>query len=137
MTGDVSSWFWNYDAANNFAADSPTPGLGRFEDGTEAPIPASGETVHLEPGRPTWWCAKYRDDGLTLGLITPHTATGMMIGPGGGWGGVGMDHSPNPTDRFVTYCDVTPEKWRTVAAIGEALRADRPMHVVVGRLHRR
>ncbi|MCX7597345.1 MAG: beta-N-acetylhexosaminidase [Armatimonadetes bacterium] len=133
MTGDSSSWFWNYDAVSNFAADSATPGMGRFEDGTEAPIPSSGETIHLEPGRPTWWCAKYRDDGLTLGLITPHTPTGMMIGPGGGWGGVGMDHSPNPTDRFVTYCDVTAEKWQAVALLSEAMRADRPMRVLVGR----
>lgn len=132
MIGDTSSWFWNYDATSDFAADSPTPGMGRFEDGTEAPIPAGGETIHLEPSRPVWWCAKYRADGLTLGLITPNTPTGMMIGPGGGWGGVGMDHSPHPTDRFVTYCDVTAEKWRAVATLAEAMRADRPMRALIG-----
>jgi hypothetical protein len=136
QASEPQSWFWNYDDTAAFAADAPMPGLGRFEDGSEQPVPKGTETIHLQPGRPVWWGAKYRPDGLTEGLITPSSPTSMMIGPGGGWGGVGMDYSA-PTDRYVTYCDVAPEKWKAVAALADSLRADRPMRALSGPMQRK
>ncbi len=136
QVGEAQSWFWNYDNATAFSADSPTPGMGRFEDGTEQPVQKGNDQVHLTPGRAVWWGAKYRPDGLTEGLITPDSPTNMMIGPGGGWGGVGMDYSA-VTDRYVTYCDVTPDKWQAVAALSDGLRADKPMQAISGPLRKK
>ncbi|MCD6352026.1 MAG: hypothetical protein J7M26_07895, partial [Armatimonadetes bacterium] len=127
------TWLWNYDNPRNFAADAPQPGRGRLADGTEKPVPASSERVHIEPKKPVRWCAKWRPDGLTLGLITPATDTNMRIGPGDGWGGVGVERSA-PADWFVVYCDKTPQVWRAVAGLAAALRPDGAPKVTVGDL---
>ncbi len=131
-TSEPVTWMWNYDNPDSFAADGPTPGWGRFADGTEAAVPKGGEQVHLRPGKRVRWGAKYREDGLTLGLITPGADTDMRIGPGGGWGGVGIEQSAG-ADWFVTYCDTTEGKWETVAALAGALRLETPVRVVAGR----
>jgi hypothetical protein len=129
-------WMWNYDDVRNFAADGEAPGTARLADGTEAPVPKMGEQIHIRPRTRVRWGVKYRADGLTLGLITPGADTDMRIGPGGGWGGVGIEQSA-PADWFLTYCDVTEGTWRTVAALADAMRPETPIRVTVGRVERR
>ncbi len=132
---DPVDWFWNYDATSNFAADSKTPGTARFADGTQAPVPRSDEHRHVVPKKPVRWGAKFRADRLTLGLITPRDDTIIRVGPGDGWGGIGIEKSP-PTDWFVVYCDVVRDTWRAVAALADAMRADRPLTVIRGQVER-
>ncbi len=132
----ATDWMWNYDNVRNFAADAPKPGRARFEDGTDKPVPRSNEQVHVVPGKHVRWGCKYRDDGLTLGLITPDCATRLIAGPGGGWGGIGIERSPSTTS-FVVYCDVVEAKWRAVAELCNSLRTDRPMLAFVGPVARR
>lgn len=133
---EPTTWMWNYDKADNFAADSSTPGWARLADGTEAPVPKSGEQVHVTPGKGVRWGVKFRDDGLTLGLITPAADCNIRVGPGGSWGGVGIEQSAG-TDWFVTYCDVTEGTWQAVAVLAEALRPDKALRAVVGALEKR
>lgn len=136
FSSEASGWMWNYDNVGNFAGDAPMPGRARLADGTEAAVPRSDEQVHIMPAKRVRWGAKYRPDGLTLGLITPAAPTDMRIGPGDGWGGIGIERSA-ATDWFVTYCDVTQGTWRSVAELGEALVPDKAIRVVVGQLQKR
>lgn len=88
----------NYDNADNFAADGPTPGKYLFSTGQNGSV---GKLVDnraaqvMVPG--AFWCIKYNDLKMALGLVTPEQACHHELGPGGGWGGVGSvggaDHS--------------------------------------------
>jgi len=93
----------DYDGVNNFAADKGTPGTALFSDGYTEPVCGSNETKHAVRGGVTWG-AKTRADGLTLANITPEIAANHMTGPGGGWGGVGIEGSP-PAAHFITLAD--------------------------------
>ena len=132
---EPTNWMWNYDATWVFAGDSKTPGKARFEDGTEAAVPRSNERHHVVAKKRGRWGAKFRADGLTLGLITPRDDTVIRIGPGDGWGGIGIEKSPS-TDWFVVYCDVTNDTWRAVAALAAAMHAARQMTVIRGQVER-
>jgi len=125
--------YWNYDNVAVMAGDSKTPGMGRFSDGTQAPVPKSAERVHLTAGgdRKAWWSAKYRGDGFTLGLITPAEAAVHMVGPGGGWGGIGIEQS-NPCRYFVIFADVTPDTWQSVQRVADTLSMQPPVKAVIG-----
>jgi hypothetical protein len=101
-------FYWDYDDVHSFAADMPMPGTAIFSNGHTEPVCKSGEQKHNE-GRDTTWGAKFRSDGFLLGLITPEIATTHMVGPGGGWGGVGIE-AASPTSHFVTYADKTTGK---------------------------
>jgi hypothetical protein len=129
---DASGMTWSFDATTNFTADSPTPGTAYLSNGFTAPICQSTETIHVpERGGAAWWCCKTRADGLTLGLVTPAEQTNMMVGPGGGWGGVGIEGS-NPTQYLVTYCGVDPRGPQAVDEVFQALARDDPVTVTFG-----
>jgi hypothetical protein len=85
-----------------------------------------------EGGAQAWWCCKTRADGLTLGLITPVEPTRMKVGPGGGWGGVGIEGS-NPAQYFVVYCDVDPHGPAAVEEVYHTLARDDPITVTIGK----
>lgn len=96
-------FYWDYDNVDNFAADKAQPGTAVFSNGHKEPICRTDEQVHnVADG--VYWCAKTRADGLTLANLTPVLAGRHMTGPGGGWGGVGIEGSA-PTAHFVTFAD--------------------------------
>jgi hexosaminidase len=129
---DAAGMSWAFDSTANFAADSPMPGTAHLSNGFTAPVPASTETRQVpEGGGRAWWCCKTRADGLTLGLITPLEQTNMKVGPGGGWGGVGIEGS-NPTQYFVVYCDVDLRGPAAVEKVYQTLARDDPITVTFG-----
>jgi hypothetical protein len=130
---DAAGMSWAFDSTANFAADSPLPGTARLSNGFSGPVPASTEQRQVpEGGAQAWWCCKTRADGLTLGLITPAEQTRMKVGPGGGWGGVGIEGS-NPCQYFVVYCDIDPRGPAAVEAVYHTLARDDPVTVTFGR----
>jgi hexosaminidase len=102
LSGAVG-FYWNYDATSNFAADSAMPGEAVFSDGHREPVVAADEKVH-GVASDVLWSAKTRPDGLTLANVTPGVAANHMTGPGGGWGGVGIEGS-RPVSLLVTWAD--------------------------------
>ena len=102
------SFYWDYDNTHTFASDTPTPGTAIFSNGHTEPVAASSAQIH-NVGNDTTWCAKFRADGFLLGNLTPEVATTHMVGPGGGWGGVGVEGG-NAAGHFVTYADKTDAK---------------------------
>lgn len=103
MMARPTSFCWDYDSANNFAADKAMPGTALFSDGYKEAVCRSDETQHAQRGGVTW-CAKTRPDGLVLANITPEVAATHMTGPGGGWGGVGIEGGA-PVAHFITVAD--------------------------------
>lgn len=113
----LASYYWAFDAVENMAADQRQPGMAIFSNGVREPVPASSESRQV--GQPnTTWGAKTRGDGLTIGLVTPDDAVFHLIGPGGGWGGVGMERG-GAAAHFVTLADVCEDP----AGLLETLRA--------------
>jgi hypothetical protein len=102
LSGAVG-FYWNYDATSNFAADSAMPGEAVFSNGHREPVVTADEKVHAE-AHDVIWSAKTRPDGLTLANVTPGVAANHMTGPGGGWGGVGIESS-RPVSLLVTWAD--------------------------------
>jgi hypothetical protein len=102
LAGPVG-FYWDYDNAENFAADKPHPGTALFSNGHKEPVCKSNETIHAAANGVTWG-AKIRDDGLLLANITPEVEGNHMTGPGGGWGGVGIEGSA-PAAHFITVAD--------------------------------
>jgi hypothetical protein len=102
-------WFWNYDDAAPFAPDSPQPGTFLYSDGfTGAVGPVSANTQAQVRRDNVSWGAKTRADGLTHALLTPDVRTRHVTGPGGGWGGCGLEWSP-AASHYVTVGDVVRE----------------------------
>jgi len=133
VLSDGTGMSWAFDSTANFAADSPMPGTAYLSSGFSGPVPASTELVQVpEGGAQAWWCCKTRADGLTLGLITPVEPTRMKVGPGGGWGGVGIEGS-NPAQYFVVYCDVDPRGPAAVEEVYHTLARDDPITVTIGK----
>lgn len=103
MLAKPLGFYWDYDSVENFAKDKAQPGTVLFSDGKTEPVCASNEQIHgVGPG--TTWCAKTRPDGLLLAQLTPEVQAVHMTGPGGGWGGVGIEGSP-PVAHFITCAD--------------------------------
>lgn len=101
--GSPVGFYWDYDNVDNFAQDKGHPGTAIFANGHSEAVCRADETVHAVAQGVTWG-AKRRDDGLVLANITPEVAATHMVGPGGGWGGVGIESSPVAA-HFVTFAD--------------------------------
>jgi len=103
MLAQPLGFYWDYDSVNNFAAATGNPGTALSSDGFTQAICKSDEQVHVDRANVTW-CAKTRADGLTLANLTPEVAAHHMTGPGGGWGGVGIEGSA-PVSHLLTFAD--------------------------------
>ena len=68
------------------------------------------------------WVAKYRSDGFTLGLVSPQGDATLRAGPGDGMGGVGVEGGGS-TSNLLTYANVTPKTWNTVASLYQSWKA--------------
>ena len=97
------NFYWDYDNTANFAADGGHPGQALFSDGFKEPICKADAQVHNARSK-VYWCAKTRDDGFVLANVTPEVQGSHVTGPGGGWGGVGIEGGPEAT-HFVTFAD--------------------------------
>lgn len=106
-------FFWHYDDPNVMGSSSVTPGRYRYANGQTGFLPTEGS---MSIGVVSRWVAKYRPDGLTLGLISPKGNAMLRAGPGDGMGGVGVEGG-GVTPYVVTYADVNSGKWRAVADI--------------------
>jgi len=103
MLANPVGFAWSYDRAENFAKDKGNPGTAFFSTGHKEPVCRSDEQIHAE-ARDATWGAKTRPDGLLLANITPEVKATQMTGPGGGWGGVGIERSA-PASHFVILAD--------------------------------
>ena len=129
---DGASYMWAFDSTDNFASDAPMPGTAHLSNGFTAPVPETGALEQVpKGGQKAWWCCKTREDGLTLGLITPAQQTNMLVGPGGGYGGVGIERS-NPAQYFVVYADVDKRGPAAVDEVYHTLARDDPIKVTFG-----
>ncbi len=130
LASPAHGYFWCFDAVANMAADTQTPGTMLFANGTTVPVPKSDS--HDQTRVHAQWSAKYRADGLTLALLTPDGANHHVAGPGGGWGGVGLEGA-RPESHFVVvggklgqdrseqlnrWCAATARAAQPVAVIG-------------------
>ena len=112
-------FFWHYDDPAVMGSSSATPGRYRYANGQSGPLPPEGA---MSIGAVSPWVAKYRPDGLTLGLISPKGNAMLRAGPGDGMGGVGVEGG-GTTPYVETYADVNPGKWRAVADIYGSLES--------------
>jgi hypothetical protein len=103
VLSDPSGYYWDFDNPKNFAADGPTPGkylfsngatgaLAKEADGVEAQVKADGVS----------WAVKFNRRKLAIGMVTPEVAARLVVAPGSGAGGVGVESGP-PTAHFITY----------------------------------
>ena len=106
ILNDAVGWFWNYDDAAPFAPEGAQPGTFLYADGfTGAVGPhAAGTQAQVRRDKVSW-SAKTRADGLTHALLTPDVRTRHVTGPGGGWGGCGLEYAAGAS-HFVTLGDV-------------------------------
>jgi hypothetical protein len=125
------SFFWNYDDPAMMGSSSPTPGHYRFADGKTGELPAEGSSSIADESR---WVAKYRDDGFTLGLISPQGNATLRAGPGGGMGGVGVEGG-GATTNLITYADVSSDKWRIVDKLNQSLKDFESAVISVSPIH--
>jgi len=100
---DPVGYYWDFDNPENFAADGPTPGQYLFASGAHGEVGREADGVPAQvKAEGVQWCIKWNDDRLALGMATPEVATRMVIAPGAGAGGVGIEGSP-PALHFVTF----------------------------------
>ena len=99
-------YYWDFDNPKNFAADGPTPGKYLFSNGATGAVKkeADGLAGQVKADHVAW-AVKFNKDKLALGLVTPETTPAFTIGPGGGFGGVGIESS-TPASHFVTFAGV-------------------------------
>ena len=107
------SYYWDFDDPKNFAADGPTPGRYLFSTGASGAVGKETDGLKAQVRAETAsWAIKYTQmpDGrtLALGMISPETPTTFVVGPGGGFGGVGIEGGP-PVSHLVTVCGLLPD----------------------------
>jgi hypothetical protein len=104
-----TGWFWNYDDQRLLSAEGEVPAQYLFADGSTGPVGNNSDGVDAQVKRGNVrWGAKFAPDRLLLALLTPEVDARHCIGPGGGWGGVGLEGSP-AVSHFVTYGGVCPK----------------------------
>jgi len=126
----LAGYYWAFDRTENMAADRPQPGTAIFSNGATAPVPASNvQEQVVQPD--TLWAAKHRADGLTLGLLTPEASIYHHVGPGGGWGGVGLERGGEAA-HFITFADVTADPAATMERLRATLNTQKPVAIKRG-----
>jgi hypothetical protein len=102
-------YYWDFDNPKNFAADGPSPGTYLFANGETGPVGREADGVPAQvKADNVRWAIKFGADRVALGLITPEAAARMVIAPGAGAGGVGVEGAP-PVSHFVTFAGILPD----------------------------
>ncbi len=101
-----TTYYWDFDDPANFAAESPTPGEYLFSNGRSGKVGklADGAAAQVRTADARWG-VKYRAGEWALGMIVPEEPVGITIGPGGGWGGVGVEQN-KPVAHVISYAGV-------------------------------
>jgi len=89
----------------------------------------------VKAGNALWGC-KHRPDGLTVGMVTPGRPTTHATGPGGGWGGAGIEGGPGAS-HFVAVGDVLAEPRAALDALAATLDYSKPPAIILGRVEKR
>lgn len=117
-----TNWFWDYDAAPVFAPEGPQPGTFLFSDGFSGavgPVAAATQAQIRRDG--VCWAAKTRPDGLTHALLTPDVRTRLVTGPGGGWGGCGLEFAGEAAHFLIVGDVLAGERPAALTALAKAL----------------
>ena len=103
VLSEGTKFYWEYDDPQDFAADGPTPGTYLFSTGKTGPVGRRADNAQAQVYCfPAHWSLKFNPQKLALGLVTPEADVQHGIGPGGGWGGVGIQ-SPCDAAHFITF----------------------------------
>jgi len=99
--GNPISWFCGYDHPDILGTTSPTPGFYLCSNGSTGQIKPMENSSNSQVRIPKVnWGIKYHPDGALLGLVTPERSGTMTIGPGAGWGAIGIESDP-PALHFI------------------------------------
>ena len=102
------SYFWNFDGPD-LKFDGPSPGTALFNGGATAPVgPAAGGPGGQQQADRAVWSAKFRAGGRAIALLTPDEPTRHLVGPGGTWGGVGIEGG-SPALHFAVWGGKAPD----------------------------
>lgn len=104
VTIDRPAWYyWNFDDPANFAADSSTPGQFLFSNGHAGAVGKQGDGAAGQvKANEVSWAVKYIPNQWALGMVVPEAPAILAVGPGGGYGGVGLE-GEKPASHFVTF----------------------------------
>ena len=91
---EIKEGYTHYDDVKNFSGTSSTPGKYLFSDGKSGAVGKETDGASAQIRVSATWSIKYNDQKLALGLITPEAKTTHVIGPGGQWGGAGINGAP-------------------------------------------
>ena len=129
-------YFWCFDPSSLMSADSETPGTALFSTGATGAVPPSSAREQVKGPNAVWGC-KTRADGLAVALVTPGRPAAHSVGPGGGWGGVGIEGGP-ATGQFICVGDVIEGDLRArLDALESTLDLSSPPSLTLGRLEQR
>ena len=103
-------YYWDFDNPKNFAADGPSPGTYLFANGETGPVGREADGVPAQvKADNVRWAIKFGADRVALGLVTPEATARMVIAPGAGAGGVGVEGAPL-VSHFVTFAGILPDE---------------------------
>lgn len=103
VLSDPVEYYWDFDNPKNFAADGPSHGKYLFSNGTTGMVGREADAVEAQVKADSiQWGIKWNEDRLACGLATPEVAARIVIAPGAGAGGVGIEGAP-AVSHFVTF----------------------------------
>ncbi|NQT87542.1 family 20 glycosylhydrolase, partial [bacterium] len=125
-------YYWNFDNPQNFAADGPTPGAYLFSTGAAGKVGTVADGAKAQAkAKGAYWGVKFVPGKLALGLVTPEVKTTHAIGPGGNFGGVGIEGAP-AASHFVTYAGpLTEEPAKLMSRLQQTLDFRNPPEIVL------
>jgi hypothetical protein len=132
-----TAYYWDFDDAKNFAADGPYPGQYLFSTGAAGPVGREADGLKAQVRcEKAAWAVKYLPGGPALGMVTPGATAAFVVGPGGGYGGVGIEGAPAAA-HFVTYAGLLKgDPGERMSALERTLNAQRPPTVTLYALER-
>ena len=99
-----TTYYWNFDAPDVFAADGKTTGQFLYSGGKTGPTPSNQHETVWAYG---FWALKSNSKGLVHGITTPEASSPFLVGPGGGYGGIGVQ-AYEARYHFVTLAGMYP-----------------------------
>ncbi len=110
VLNDPVNYYWDFDNPKNFAADGPTPGEYLFSGGQTGRVgkEADGVPAQVRSGGANWG-VKFNAERLAVGMVTPEVVSPLVIAPGAGAGGVGIEGGGGAS-HFVTFAGLLADE---------------------------